>query len=185
MGGRNKKTASHQWSKQQARQGMQKSKTKQADQSVHLEDHLHTAQQVEAPKTAPATKPEGVLERLADSTESLAQQDVGEIAEVSGPAAIRKKMTRKMKAHFVDLLNQNKGKFKQMMSTHGVDGAADFYKNMKADLQSMMQPPEDSLIQTDAGTDAEAAATAAAADAATAAAAAAATAAAAEASKVA
>jgi len=185
--GRNKKAASHQWSKQQARQGMQKAKTKQADQSVHLEDHLHTTEQVEAPKTAPATKPEGVLERLADSTESLAQQDVGEIAEVSGPAAIRKKMTRKMKAHFVDLLNQNKGKFKQMMSTHGVDGAADFYKNMKADLQSMMQPPEDSLIQTDAGTDTEAAATATAAvaDTATAAAAAAATAAAAEASKVA
>merc|ERR1711865_168914 len=76
-----------------------------------------------------------------------------------------------------DLLNQNKGKFKQMMSTHGVDGAADFYKNMKADLQSMMQPPEDSLIQTDAGADTEAAATATAT--------AAATAAAAEASKVA
>merc|ERR1711998_761227 len=56
-----------------------------------------------------------------------------------------------MKHHFAKLLARNKAGFKQMLSKHGVAGAAKFYKNMKQELHAMLQPDSDALLQTGAG----------------------------------
>jgi len=151
--GKNRAAANHQWSKQQVRIATQKAEHKQADESQQLENHLHTVEEVVAPKVVPAVK-----SATQSAPISLAQQDVGTITPqtMNGPAVMRKKFTQSMRNHFVELLEHNKDKFKHMMNDQGVDGAATFYENMKTDLQAMLQPQQNVLIQTAAGTDSKA-----------------------------
>jgi hypothetical protein len=144
--GKNKASANQQWSKQQVNIAAQKAEHKQVDESLKLENHLHAVEEVVAPKIVQTAKPV----QTAVQPISLAQQDVGAVG-VNGPAAMRKKFTQNMRSHFIDLLEHNKDKFKSMMSKQGVGGAASFYKNMKMDLQAMLQP--DALIETAVGKD--------------------------------
>ena len=144
--GKNKASANQQWSKQQVNIAAQKAEHKQVDESLKLENHLHAVEEVVAPKIVQTAQPV----QAAVQPISLAQQDVGAVG-VNGPAAMRKKFTQNMRSHFIDLLEHNKDKFKSMMSKQGVGGAASFYKNMKTDLQAMLQP--DALIETAAGKD--------------------------------
>merc|ERR1711998_810748 len=80
---------------------------------------------------------------------SLAQEAVGQ--EESRRASVRAKFKKQMKHHFAKLLARNKAGFKQMLSKHGVAGAAEFYKNMKQELHAMLQPDSNALLQTSAG----------------------------------
>jgi len=144
--GKNKASAKQQWSKQQVNIAAQKADHKQVDESLKLENHLHAVEEVVAPKIVQTAQPV----QAAVQPISLAQQDVGAVG-VNGPATMRKKFTQNMRSHFIDLLEHNKDKFKSMMSKQGVGGAASFYKNMKTDLQAMLQP--DALIETAAGKD--------------------------------
>jgi len=144
--GKNKASANSQWSKQQVHIAAQKAEHKQVDESLKLENHLHAVEEVAAPKIV-QTAVQPAVQPL-----SLAQQDAGAIG-AGGPAAMRKKFTQNMRSHFIELLEHNKDKFKSMMSKQGVGGASSFYKNMKTDLQAMLQPQSDVLIETAAGKD--------------------------------
>jgi len=148
------------WERHQARLRRARALHKQKDESAILGTHTAHGYSVPAPKIVQQTEFEqdvAARETPQQRAMALEQEAVGNIK----PAAetMKQKMAQKMKNHFVSLLEKNKLKFNQMMKSQGVQGADDFYQEMKSDLDTMLTPDnsllkgaqKDSLLQKSEG----------------------------------
>eukprot|EP00658_Telonema_sp_P-2_P078440 TRINITY_DN7346_c0_g1_i9.p1 TRINITY_DN7346_c0_g1~~TRINITY_DN7346_c0_g1_i9.p1 ORF type:complete len:954 (+),score=292.40 TRINITY_DN7346_c0_g1_i9:233-3094(+) len=107
-----------------------KSWGRQRDRSGDLEDHAVEMRSVIAPeaKTRVPDDPKSAL--------LLEQESSGEL-EKQQAEALKRRVQKEMKRHFLEMLEQNKKNFRRLTHEHGTKGATTFYQNMKQSLQSL------------------------------------------------